>query len=127
MIDCFIPNLYHNDRKFYHHDRILIEFVAAFPISRPPCTVEPFPFPDGTKGQAKSKSKAKAEPAAKKQKTCAASAEEEAAMVQWQAHGAMGAVLFHKKATKMRNLLQYRFSDLCKKAYIYMYTYHVSS
>ena len=68
------------------------------------------------KAKAKSKAKAKAEPAAKKQKTCAASAEEETAIVPWQGHGAMCSVLFHKKATKMRNLLVYRSSDQCKKA-----------
>ena len=68
------------------------------------------------KAKAKSKAKAKAEPAAKKQKTCAASAEEETAIVPWQGHGAMWSVLFHKKATKMRNLLVYRSSDQCKKA-----------
>ena len=68
------------------------------------------------KAKAKSKAKAKAEPAAKKQKTCAASAEEETAIVPWQGHGAMCSVLFHKRATKMRNLLVYRSSDQCKKA-----------
>ena len=70
------------------------------------------------KAKAKSKAKAKAEPAAKKQKTCAAaaSAEEETAIVPWQANGAMCSVLFHKRATKMRNLLMYRSSDKCRKA-----------
>ena len=66
------------------------------------------------KAKGKSKAKAKAEPAAKKQKTKAASAEDETAIVPW--IGAMCAVLFHKKASKMRNLLVYRSSAHCKKA-----------
>ena len=83
----------------------------------------------GPKKQCKAKAKAKAgaEPSAKKQKTKATAAEDELQLVQWQPHCAMSGLSFHKKATKMRNLLQYRCSDLCKKAYIYMYTYHVSS
>ena len=68
------------------------------------------------KAKAKSKAKAKAEPAAKKQKTCAASAEEETAIVPWEANGAMSSVVFHRQATKMRNLLMYRSSSQCRKA-----------
>ena len=75
--------------------------------------------------KAKAKAKAGAEPSAKKQKTKAAAAEDELQLVQWQPHGAMSGLMFHKKATKMRNLLLYRSSEDCKKAY--MYTYHVSS
>ena len=67
------------------------------------------------KAKAKSKAKAKAEPAAKKQKTCAASAEEETAVVPL-VKTTMSSVWFHKQATKMRNLLVYRSSDQCKKA-----------
>ena len=127
MIECSINNLYHNDRKFYHHDRILMDFLAIFCKPKSPCDSFLPARQNGAKKKCKAKAKAGAEPSAKKQKTKAAAAEDELQLVQWQPHGAMSAVLFHKKATKMRNLLLYRSSEDCKKAYIYMYTYHVSS
>ena len=86
------------------------------------------------------KGKAKV-PAAKKPRTCAKTvtepedAELEGAIVL--ASAGMGPVQFHKAATKMRSLLNYRCSDKCHKAHIslymqafreaihiYMYTYY---
>ena len=68
------------------------------------------------KAKAKSKAKAKAKPAARKQKTSSASAKQETAIVPWQGNCAMSSVLFHKRTTRMRNLLSYRSSEECKKA-----------
>ena len=79
------------------------------------------------KCKAKAKAKAGADPSAKKQKTKATAAEDELQLVQWQPQGGKSGLMFHNKRTKMRKMLQYRSSAKCKKAYIYMYTYHVSS
>ena len=73
----------------------------------------------------KAQAKAKSEAAAKRQKTCAKAdsvaegAELDGAIVLGNA--GMGALQFHKTTTKMRNLLKYRDSDKCSKAYIYLY------
>ena len=77
--------------------------------------------------KAKAKAKAGAEPSAKKQKTKAAAADDELQLAVWKPNLAMSGLSFHKKATKMRNLLLYRSSEACKKAYIYINTYHVYS
>ena len=77
--------------------------------------------------KAKAKAKAGADPSAKKQKTKAAAADDELQLAVWKPNLAMSGLSFHKKATKMRNLLLYRSSDACKKAYIYINTYHVYS
>ena len=79
------------------------------------------------KAKGKGKAKAKAEPAAKKQKTCATAdtvpeeAELEGTMVL--ASDGMGALQFHRAATKMRSLLKYRSSERCSKVYIYIYIF----
>ena len=77
------------------------------------------------KGKATGKAKAKAQPAAKRQRTCAQTdtvpedAELEGTIVL--AHAGMGAMQFHRAATKMRGLLKYRASAKCLKAYISLF------
>ena len=80
-------------------------------------------MPQKGKGQ-KQPSNAKAGGAGKKQKTSASVQAEsvgDVAIVPWAAAAAMGAMEFHKGITKMRNLLKYRASERCTKAYIYIY------
>ena len=75
------------------------------------------------KGKAKVKAKAKGEPAPKRQRTCAQAdtvpEDAEGAIVL--ANAGMGALQFHRAATKMRGLLKYRASAKCLKAYISLY------
>ena len=76
----------------------------------------------GSKGKGKRQhSKAKAGAAGKKQKTCASAepVEEGGAIVP--ADAAMGAMQFHRGVAKMKNLLKYRASEKCLKAYIYRF------
>ena len=70
--------------------------------------------------KAKAKAKAGAEPSAKRQKTKATAGEDELQLVQWQPQGGKSGLMFHKKRTKMRNLLVYTCSAKCKKVYIYI-------
>ena len=67
----------------------------------------------------KQPSNAKAGAAGKKQKTCVqAESVEDGSIVL--ANAALGSMQFHKGITKMRNLLKYRASEKCMKAYIYI-------
>ena len=76
-------------------------------------------MPPKGKGK-KQQSNAKAGAAGKKQTTCAqADSVEDGDIVL--ADAAMGSMQFHRGVTKMRNLLKYRASDRCAKAYIYIY------
>ena len=81
-------------------------------------------MPPKGKGK-KQPSNAKAGGAGKKLKTSASVQAEpvgDGAIVPLAAAG-MGAVEFHKGITRMRNLLKYRASERCTKAYIYIYIF----
>ena len=81
-------------------------------------------MPPKGKGK-KQPSNAKAGGAGKKLKTSASVQAEsvgDGAIVPLAA-AAMGAVEFHKGITRMRNLLKYRASERCTKAYIYIYIF----
>ena len=99
--------------------------MPSFASPRAPVTVSFLHSKMAPKAKAKTKAKAKAK--ATVQKTKAAAADDELQLAVWKPNLAMSGLSFHKKATKMRNLLVYRSSADCKKAYIYINTYHVYS